>query len=44
MSAIGLLSERDSLDADTVREQMSGNICRCGAYVNMIPAILEVAE
>jgi xanthine dehydrogenase YagT iron-sulfur-binding subunit len=44
MSAIGLLSEHDALDADTVREQMSGNLCRCGAYMNIVPAILEVAE
>jgi xanthine dehydrogenase YagT iron-sulfur-binding subunit len=44
MSAVGLLSEQDALDADTVREQMSGNLCRCGAYVNIVPAILEVAS
>jgi xanthine dehydrogenase YagT iron-sulfur-binding subunit len=44
MSAVGLLSEHDDLDADTVREGMSGNLCRCGAYVNMVPAVLEVAE
>jgi xanthine dehydrogenase YagT iron-sulfur-binding subunit len=44
MSAIGLVSEHDALDADTVREQMSGNICRCGAYVNIVPAVLDVAQ
>jgi xanthine dehydrogenase YagT iron-sulfur-binding subunit len=44
MSAVGLLSEHDALDADAVREQMSGNICRCGAYANIVPAILEIAE
>ncbi len=27
-----------------VRERMSGNLCRCGAYVNIVPAILEAAE
>ncbi len=26
-----------------VAERMSGNICRCGAYANLVPAILEVA-
>ncbi len=32
------------LDAAEVRERMSGNLCRCGAYVNIVTAILEVAE
>jgi xanthine dehydrogenase YagT iron-sulfur-binding subunit len=31
------------LDDDEIRERMSGNICRCGAYVNMIPAIRAAA-
>ena len=31
------------LDAAEVAERMSGNICRCGAYANLVPAILEVA-
>jgi xanthine dehydrogenase YagT iron-sulfur-binding subunit len=44
MSAVGLLAEHDALDAEAVREGMSGNLCRCGAYMNMVPAILEVAE
>jgi xanthine dehydrogenase YagT iron-sulfur-binding subunit len=44
MSAVGLLSEHDELDADTVREQMSGNLCRCGAYMNIVPAVLEVHQ
>jgi xanthine dehydrogenase YagT iron-sulfur-binding subunit len=26
-----------------VRERMSGNICRCGAYSNIVEAIIEVA-
>jgi xanthine dehydrogenase YagT iron-sulfur-binding subunit len=44
MSAVGLLEEHDGLDADAVREGMSGNLCRCGAYMNIVPAVLEVAE
>ncbi|PZS18526.1 MAG: (2Fe-2S)-binding protein, partial [Acidimicrobiales bacterium] len=32
------------LDEDEVRERMSGNLCRCGAYANMVPAIIEVAS
>ena len=30
--------------ADEIRERMSGNICRCGAYANILAAINEVAE
>ena len=30
--------------ADELRERMSGNICRCGAYSNIIEAITDVAE
>jgi xanthine dehydrogenase YagT iron-sulfur-binding subunit len=29
--------------ADEIRERMSGNICRCAAYPNIVDAILEVA-
>jgi xanthine dehydrogenase YagT iron-sulfur-binding subunit len=32
------------LTADEVRERMSGNLCRCGAYVNIVAAIMEAAE
>jgi xanthine dehydrogenase YagT iron-sulfur-binding subunit len=32
-----------ALDASEVRERMSGNLCRCGAYVNIVPAILHAA-
>jgi xanthine dehydrogenase YagT iron-sulfur-binding subunit len=44
MSAVGLLSEGHAQGAQAmsdaeVREQMSGNICRCGAYPNIIAAI-----
>lgn len=35
---------RRALIADEVRERMSGNICRCGAYVNIVDAILDVAR
>jgi xanthine dehydrogenase YagT iron-sulfur-binding subunit len=33
-----------ALTADEVRERMSGNLCRCGAYVNIVAAILDVAD
>jgi xanthine dehydrogenase YagT iron-sulfur-binding subunit len=47
-SAVGMLdevrAEGAELDEATVRDRMSGNICRCGAYVNIVPAILDAAE
>jgi xanthine dehydrogenase YagT iron-sulfur-binding subunit len=44
MSAVGLLAEGRTLDPETIRERMSGNICRCGAYPNIVDAIGAVAE
>lgn len=41
-SAIGLLKEAKANTPDEVRELMSGNICRCGAYTNIIDAIMQV--
>jgi xanthine dehydrogenase YagT iron-sulfur-binding subunit len=38
-----LTAEGVTLDEDEIRERMSGNLCRCAAYVNMVPAIEEVA-
>jgi xanthine dehydrogenase YagT iron-sulfur-binding subunit len=32
------------LDDDEIRERMSGNLCRCAAYANIVPAIQEVAK
>ena len=32
------------LDAHEIRERMSGNLCRCGAYANIVPAIEEAAR
>ena len=37
------LTVRPLLSAEELRERMSGNICRCGAYSNIIDAITEVA-
>jgi xanthine dehydrogenase YagT iron-sulfur-binding subunit len=39
MSALGLLHEGDALDDDALREGLSGNLCRCGAYTNIIAAV-----
>jgi xanthine dehydrogenase YagT iron-sulfur-binding subunit len=33
-----------ALDDEEIRERMSGNLCRCGAYANIVPAIAEVAR
>ena len=47
-SAAGVLDEARAegmaLDDDEIRERMSGNLCRCGAYVNIVAAIAEVAR
>jgi xanthine dehydrogenase YagT iron-sulfur-binding subunit len=44
LAAVALLSEgRATSDAD-IREFMSGNLCRCGAYPNIVAAIRDVAE
>ncbi len=39
----GDLNVKPLLSVDEIRERMSGNICRCGAYSNIIDAISEVA-
>jgi xanthine dehydrogenase YagT iron-sulfur-binding subunit len=38
-SGVGLMSEGRAHTADEIRELMSGNICRCGAYPNIVAAI-----
>jgi xanthine dehydrogenase YagT iron-sulfur-binding subunit len=44
MSAVGLLAEGGAASDDDIREGMSGNICRCGAYPHIVAAIREVAQ
>jgi len=36
--------EHVALDDEEIRERMSGNLCRCGAYANIVRAIAEVAR
>jgi xanthine dehydrogenase YagT iron-sulfur-binding subunit len=43
LSAVALLAEGRAGSDDDIREFMSGNICRCGAYPNIVEAIREVA-
>jgi xanthine dehydrogenase YagT iron-sulfur-binding subunit len=38
-----LRAARFTLDGPEIRERMSGNLCRCGAYVNIVAALNEVA-
>ena len=42
MSAVALLKEPCGPDDAAVKELMSGNICRCGAYANIVAAIQQV--
>jgi xanthine dehydrogenase YagT iron-sulfur-binding subunit len=43
MSAVALLEEGRAGSDEEVREFMSGNLCRCGAYPNIVAAIREAA-
>ena len=43
-SAAGLLNEGHARTADEIRELMSGNICRCGAYPNIVAAIQQAMQ
>jgi xanthine dehydrogenase YagT iron-sulfur-binding subunit len=47
-SAVGLLAEARAqgfqLTEDVIRERMSGNICRCGAYPNIVAAVKKVGD
>ena len=43
MSAVALLEEGRAGSDEEIREFMSGNLCRCGAYPNIVTAIREVA-
>ena len=41
-SAQGLINEGHAHNRDEVRELMSGNLCRCGAYANITDAVMDV--
>src|SRR5262245_31605067 len=43
-SGVGLIGEGRARTADEIREMMSGNICRCGAYPNIVAAIQQAME
>ena len=44
MSAVGLLAEGHTGTDAEIREWMSGNLCRCGCYTNIVDAIREAAH
>jgi xanthine dehydrogenase YagT iron-sulfur-binding subunit len=45
MSAVGLIREGEAGDdPERIREGMSGNLCRCGAYAGITEAVLEARE
>jgi xanthine dehydrogenase YagT iron-sulfur-binding subunit len=44
LSAVSLLREGRAGSDEEIREFMSGNLCRCGAYPNIVAAIRAVAE
>ena len=44
MSAVACINEGHATNDNDIREYMSGNICRCGAYPNIVDAIREVAK
>ena len=43
-SAVGMITEGRAKTADDIRESMSGNICRCGAYPNILAAIQQAMQ
>jgi xanthine dehydrogenase YagT iron-sulfur-binding subunit len=44
MSAIACVREGHANTEDDIRQNMSGNICRCGAYPNIVDAIMDVKQ
>lgn len=43
-SAVALVKEGHAKSDDEIREQMAGNICRCGAYQNIVAAVRETMK
>ena len=44
MAAVACVRESHAGSADQIREYMSGNLCRCGAYPLIVAAILDAAS
>ncbi len=43
-SAVGLIKEGRCKTDDDIREMMAGNLCRCGAYVNIVAAVRQAMQ
>ncbi|MCF3934031.1 (2Fe-2S)-binding protein [Acuticoccus sp. M5D2P5] len=43
MGAVACVNEGNATSPEQIRESMSGNLCRCGAYVNIVAAITDAA-
>jgi xanthine dehydrogenase YagT iron-sulfur-binding subunit len=41
---LGLIAEGGATSDAEIRENMSGNLCRCGAYANIVSAIVDAAS
>jgi xanthine dehydrogenase YagT iron-sulfur-binding subunit len=44
MSAVACIREGHANTEEDIRQYMSGNICRCGAYSNIVAAVAEVKQ
>jgi xanthine dehydrogenase YagT iron-sulfur-binding subunit len=44
MSAVACIREGHAGSDDEIREYMSGNLCRCGAYPHIVAAVRQAAE
>nr|WP_051852793.1 (2Fe-2S)-binding protein [Streptomyces aureocirculatus] len=44
MSGVGCIAEGRTGSAEEIREWMSGNLCRCGCYVNIVRAVEQAAD
>ena len=44
VSGVGCIAEKHTTSPAEIREWMSGNICRCGAYTNIVTAIAQTAQ
>ena len=44
MSGLACIAEGHTADDDQIREYLSGNLCRCGAYVGIVAAVRQAAD
>lgn len=44
LSTVALLANNANPSADTIREYLSGNLCRCGSYPNILKAVMSLRE